>query len=257
MIEAAAGEELDPGQFGEVACIYDDLMNGVPYGHWMDYLELLWKWFQLRPERVLDLACGTGTVTHMLHQSGLEVAGVDLSDRMLEVARRKLPSRIPLWQQDLAELDLPDRQWDCAVCFFDSLNYILEPMRLFEAFGRIREHLLPGGAFIFDMNSPYALRSGMFDQKATNGRTGLAYRWRSDWDESAGICTIRMEFRFPDGSETRVVREVHRQRAYAAEDVGAMLRQSGFEVKGSYQAYTLTPVTARSDRFHVVAIRPR
>lgn len=248
--------ETASNQFGGVAEIYDDLMSRVPYACWIDYLELLWKWYGLKPHAVLDLACGTGTVTELLLKRGLDLGGVDLSRSMLQVARCKLPARIPLWQQDLAELDLPRTGWDAAICLFDSLNYILDPERLGEAFRRVRSHLAPGGCFIFDLNAPLSLRTGMFNQKGSNARTGLAYFWRSEWNEEESLCTIRMEFRFPRSGKTKVIHEVHQQRAYTLPQIRDLLEQAGFEVKGEFEAYTLRPPRGRTDRYHIVAIAP-
>src|ERR1051325_43184 len=93
-------------QFTEVAEIYDSLMAVVPYGWWVDYVGLLWKWFGLRPHRILDLACGTGSVTAKLLEEGYEVEGADASAPMLAVAERKLPPGTPLWHQDARRLDL-------------------------------------------------------------------------------------------------------------------------------------------------------
>src|SRR5690242_17597542 len=51
----------------------------------------LLSWLPPAPSRVLDLGCGTGSLSVLLHESGYHVVGADLSMGMLAVARRKLP----------------------------------------------------------------------------------------------------------------------------------------------------------------------
>ena len=116
--------------FGPVAPYYDALMAGVPYRFWVEYLERLWALHGKTPRAVLDLACGTGTVSRLLAARGYALTGVDLSDGMIAVARLRAAEAglpIPFHRQDAASFDLGDAPFDAVVCLFDSLNYILEP----------------------------------------------------------------------------------------------------------------------------------
>lgn len=243
-------------QFTSVAEVYDSLMAVVPYGFWVEYVELLWKWFALRPRRVLDLACGTGSVLYELILGGYEAEGADASAAMLAVAARKLPAGTRLWEQDARELRLPGPPFDACVCLFDSLNYLLEPDDLRRAFRGVYRHLVPGGSLVFDMNSIRALETGMFNQRGTGEDASLEFEWHSAWEPAARLCTIRMEFRThgPDG--TRVFHETHVQRGYTQEEVVRALQSAGFSLLGAFDAYTTRPPTARSDRLFFVAQRP-
>ena len=250
----------DNTAFGSVSLYYDHLMAGVPYRFWMDYLERLWKRHGRKPLSVLDLACGTGTVSRLLVGRGYAVTGVDLSAGMLEVARQRtgeasLP--IAFHQQDAAELDLGEARFDAVVCLFDSLNYILEPERLQMAFGRVSDHLLPGGTFIFDVNTEYALAEGMFNQSCTRRDEPLHYRWRSRYNPETRLCTIRMDFSYDPGTgERETFIEVHKQRAYAKDELLTWLREAGFSETAVYDAYSTDPAKKRSDRLFYVAVKP-
>ena len=79
----------DTPAFGPVAPYYEALMAGVPYRFWVEYLERLWALHARKPQEILDLACGTGTVSRLLVPRGYFVTGVDLSEGMLDVARRR------------------------------------------------------------------------------------------------------------------------------------------------------------------------
>jgi ubiquinone/menaquinone biosynthesis C-methylase UbiE len=249
-----------PATFGPVAAYYDELMAGVPYFLWVDYLLSLWERHHLAPHNILDLACGTGTVSRMLRKRGLSVVGVDLSAEMLEQAQEIAKDAgldIPFVQQDAAELDLGEQRFDCVISLFDSLNYILEPERLQAAFQRVYAHLHNGGLFIFDLNTEYALAEGMFNQSSARRGAPLHYRWRSRYDPQSRICTVAMRFAFDPGmgGERQVFHETHRQRAYYKEEVAQWLMDVGFAKVTVYDAYTMQPAKKRSDRLFYVAAK--
>ena len=246
--------------FGPVTPFYDHLMSGVPYRFWMDYLEKVWKKHGQAPKTVLDLACGTGTVSRKLADRGYLPTGVDLSAGMLDVARqRAAEASLPILfiEQDAADLDLGDARFDAVICFFDSLNYILDAERLQSALARVYKHLVPGGSFFFDVNTEYALAEGMFDQSCTRKNEPLHYRWRSRYDPETRLCTIRMAFSHDDGSGARTkFTEVHQQRGYTKDELTRWLRDAGFTGITLYDAYSLDPPKKRSDRLFYFAVKP-
>lgn len=246
--------------FGQVAPYYDALMAGVPYRFWVEYLERLWALHDRTPRAVMDLACGTGTVSRLLTARGYALTGVDLSEGMLDVARcRTAETGLPVvfHQQDAADLDLGVARFDAVVCLFDSLNYILEPERLQSAFARVFAHLRPGGTFTFDVNTEYALSEGMFNQSCMRMNEPLRYRWRSRYDAEARLCTVRMDFSYDPGTGVREsFLEVHRQRAYGKDELAQWLREAGFGEVTVYDAYTTDPPKKRSDRLFYFAVKP-
>ncbi len=243
--------------FGPVAAFYDALMAGVPYRFWVDYIKRVWDFHHLAPRTVLDLACGTGTVSRLLARRGYEVVGVDLASAMLRAAREKAESEgsdIPFYQQDAAELNLEPQRFDAVLCLFDSLNYILDPQRLAQAFARVARHLNPGGSFLFDVNTEYALAEGMFNQSCSRRDEALHYRWRSRYDPETRLCTVHMRFSYdPGDGERQAFTEVHRQRAYHKEEILQWLRDAGFARTFVYDAYSLEPAKKRSDRLFYFA----
>jgi ubiquinone/menaquinone biosynthesis C-methylase UbiE len=255
-------DDAEPGvvratQFTAVAPYYDELMSAVPYRFWLEYIERVWTRHELAPRRVLDLACGTGTMTRLLHAGGYDVAGVDISAGMLQIAERRTHAAglsIPFYEQDAAELGLADARYDAVVCLFDSLNYILEPDRLRSAFQRIRGHLCDGGSFLFDVNTQFALEQGMFDQSSTRKDEPLHYRWRSSYDPETRLCTVRMRFEYaPDEAPASVFHEVHVQRAYGKDELRQWLADAGFAKVTIYDAYSLRAARKRSDRLFFLA----
>lgn len=242
--------------FIEIAPLYDHLMNTVPYRDWVAYLKQLLSRSHARPRTVLDLACGTGTVSQLLACEGMKVTGVDISEGMIKEARRKseLEGRIVDYHvQDAGELDLPGLRFDLCISLFDSLNYITDPEHLRSAIYRVYSHLNRKGLFIFDLNTEYALKNRFFDQDNLNSDDELKYDWASEYDTKTRICAVKMKFwhRREDGTEKEFV-ETHWQYAYSTEEITTMLADAGFENIEIFHAYTTRPATRTSDRLFFV-----
>jgi ubiquinone/menaquinone biosynthesis C-methylase UbiE len=240
--------------FEAVTPYYDELMSQVPYRMWVGYYLLLLSHQGVRPRRLLDIACGTGTMTEMLHEEGMKMAGFDLSPGMIAEARRKADSlNIDIRYEvfDAAAADMDDR-YDGAYSFFDSLNNITDPERLQMAFDRAYEHLEPGGSFIFDMNTAYAFEQKMFDQRHLRKTSTLRYDWKGDYDPSTKIIRVDMKFWYGN----REFHETHIQRAYDQDEVRAMLEASGFVDIRPFHSYTLNPPRHSSDRLHWAVLKP-
>ncbi|MCS6776438.1 MAG: methyltransferase domain-containing protein [Chloroherpetonaceae bacterium] len=256
-----AHETVQPLEFGPIAPYYDELMQDVPYASWVSYVQRLLTQWELRPNRVLDLACGTGTLSELLHRQGYRVTGVDLSPDMIAVARHKaLQKRLPItyYVQDAADLDLPEKDFHLCVSLFDSLNYILKPSRLACAIQRVAAHLVPGGLFLFDMNSEYALANQFFTQDNLNTDARLRYDWDSVYLPEQRLCRVDMRFWYrEDNGSVRTFHEVHWQYAYREEEVRTMLQEAGFQQVRTYHAYTLRPPHATTDRIFYAARKSR
>ncbi|NCB06254.1 MAG: class I SAM-dependent methyltransferase, partial [Clostridia bacterium] len=96
-------------QYSALAEAYDELMREVPYADFARQIERLFRFSSHPPHLVLDLACGTGTLTRMMAERGYEMIGADLSPEMLDVARAKCAglSCAPVFIcQSMEEIDL-------------------------------------------------------------------------------------------------------------------------------------------------------
>lgn len=240
-------------RFDLVAPYYDDLMAGVPYRLWVNYVEDIIRRMDYSPRSVLDVACGTGNVSEILAQRGYEVVGVDNAPRMIEVAKTKRGG-VSYFVQDVAQLDL-GRTFDLAVCLFDSFNYITDTDQLRRGLRRIAEHLNERGVLIFDINTIYALAQHFFDQADLGGGHYPKYVWNSDYDHETRICRVNMLFEVMEADGPRQFKEVHVQRGHSLEELSAWLVEAGFEVVDVFHAYRFRKPTRRSDRVFFVARR--
>ncbi|MEG1879651.1 MAG: class I SAM-dependent methyltransferase, partial [Pseudoflavonifractor sp.] len=145
-----------------LAGCYDELTADVDYGRWADYIERHFARSKLPIHTVLDLACGTGSLTKLLAERGYEMLGADRSEDMLAQAAEKcrdLSGEPPVFlHQSMEKLDLYGTI-DACVCCLDSVNYVTKPKLLQKAFARVHLFLMPGGLFLFDVNTPEKLRS--------------------------------------------------------------------------------------------------
>ena len=215
--------------YKNLAASYDRLTNDVDYEATVAfYMEILRR-EGLSPRTVVDLACGTGSVTEILARKGYRVTGVDMSEEMLTEAAMKTMDleQPPMYScQRLQNLRLP-RGVDMAVCALDSLDYILDPEDCKEAIRRAYKALNPGGIFIFDVNTPEKLRA-MDDQIFLDEDDEVYCVWRGEFDEETNICSYGMDLFQREGNMWRRSFEEHREYAYSQEQLTRFLKDAGF-----------------------------
>ena len=210
---------------------YDELTTDVRYLAWADYLEKHFAKVSIPVHTVLDLACGTGSLTAELAQRGYEMIGVDKSAEMLAVAAEKcrdLPGEAPIFlNQSMEKLDLYGTI-DACVCCLDSVNYVTRPAALKRAFSRVHLFLMPGGLFVFDVKTPEALECA--DGEVFLDETEDTYCvWRADYSARRRILTYGMDiFRVREDGTWDRGEEVHEEFAYTMEELEDYLRDAGF-----------------------------
>lgn len=258
-LNSGPGGSTPAGQFTDLTPYYDELMQDVPYEAWVEYVRLLFDVAHISPRTILDCACGTGNVSYALADCGYDVIGIDLSPGMVAHAqskqRRGAPYPVQFLQADLTSFKLP-QIFDAATCLYDSFNYILEPAKLHAAFAQIAAHVTSGGAFVFDMNTPWAFEADLFTQQNRNPKHNLHYRWQARYNKETRICSVEMQFeRKTERGELQRFAETHHERAYEMDAVLEMLARSGWHNPRVYDAYTLNAPHKKSERWFFLAER--
>ena len=215
--------------YKNLAASYDRLTNDVDYEATVQfYMEILRR-EGIEPRSVVDLACGTGSVTAILARMGYPVLGVDMSEEMLTEAAMKTMDLEPMPRfvcQKLQELKLP-RAVDMAVCALDSLDYVTDPADCKEAIRRVYKALNPGGIFIFDVNTPEKLRA-MDGQVFLDEDDDVYCAWRGEFDAETNICTYWMDLFQRQGKVWNRSYEEHREYAYSETQLRDYLKAAGF-----------------------------
>ncbi len=236
--------------YSRLAAIYDYVMRHVDYVHWSDYIESLFVRHDAVPPRILDLACGTGSLALELRRRAYGVTGADGCEEMLVKAREKAKRQgydISFFLKDLLDL-CGLEQYEGVLCLYDSINYLMSLQDVERAFDEIHQVVAPGGIFIFDICTETNSLRYFRDMTDRDKGDGFSYERRSYYD--SGIQYNEFKIEFSDIGE--VVQEVHQQRIYPLAEITQILESSAFEVEAAYDGFGTTSPTEHSDRVHFV-----
>lgn len=207
---------------------YDKLTGDVPYERFADFYEAEFRRNGGEFKLLLDLCCGTGTLTNVLSRRGYEMIAVDSSVEMLMEAQGKSAGleTPPLFLcQDAAALDLYGTV-DAAVCSLDGMNYI-PPEDLPEVFRRLRLFVRPGGLLIFDIRTPDFLRS-LDGDVFVDEQEDVLCLWRADFEEELPAIIYGMDIFSRQGRLWQRESEEHVEYAHEPVALRALLEQAGF-----------------------------
>ncbi len=241
-----------------LAGVYDALTGDVGYEKRADYIEKLFLKSRVPVHTVLDLACGTGSMTALLTERGYELIAVDESPDMLAAAREKasdLTGEPPVFlNQSMEALDLYGTV-DAAICCLDSLNYLAGPREVQKTFQRLHLFISPGGLLVFDINSAAMLRE-LDGQVFLDEKEDVYCVWRPEFEKRSRVCTYWMDIftRRTDGAWERSV-EQHRQKAYEVEELRAWLLEAGFTHIRTYGDCRMSAPREGEKRIYFSAIR--
>ena len=264
--------------YGDFAKVYDEFMDNTPYEEWAERLDSLISQYGISGKRddviqqsgeskqdlllesernlVLDLGCGTGTLTELMYDRGYDMIGVDLSESMLNIAmekREESGAEILYLLQDMRELELYSTV-GCVFSVCDSLNYILEEDELLDVFSLVNNYLFPGGIFIFDFNTDYKYREVIGDTTIAENREDCSFIWDNYYDPEDGINEYDLTiFVREEGEYFRRFSETHYQRGYTVEQMTSLVEQAGMKLLKIVDAETGEDVTPISERVLVVA----
>ena len=241
------------------AKVYDLFMDNIPYGEWTEYVKELFEEEGITDGILLDLGCGTGSVTELLAKAGFDMIGIDNSEEMLEIAMEKREESgldILYLLQDMREFELYGTvKGVVSIC--DSMNYILEDEDLMDVFRLVHNYLDNEGIFIFDMNTMYKYEEILADNTFAEDREESSFIWGNYYDEEDEINQYDLAlFVKEEDGRYRKYEETHLQRAYRQEDVEEMIRESGLELLHVYDAFSKEAPTEESERIYYVCRRP-
>lgn len=205
---------------------------------------------------VVDLGCGTGTLTEMLADEGYDMIGVDYSDSMLEKAyekREKSGSEILYLNQDMRELELYSTV-GTVVSVCDSINYVIEPEDLKQTIALVHNYLYPQGLFIFDFNTDYKYREIIGDTTIAENRDECSFIWDNFYDPDTHINEYDLTIFIKDKDEYfRRIQETHLQRGFEPEEIETLLKEQGFEIISFIDSDTQGALSEETERVFVIA----
>ncbi len=242
------------------ARVYDLFMDEVPYQLWSQRIVEMLKEYGIEDGLVLDLGCGTGSMTELLAGAGFDMIGVDASEEMLELAYEKRAASghdILYLLQDMREFELYGTvRAIVSVC--DSLNYIMEEEELLQVFRLVWNYLDPDGVFYFDMNTIYKYSEMLGETTIAENREEGSFIWENYYDEEEQINEYDLTLYIRD-EEERYLRyeETHFQKAYALDKVLELLGKAGLRAEKIFDSDTGEAVDDKTGKFCIVAKKIR
>ena len=246
------------GDYSFFARYYDELTENVEYERRAEHFSALLLSYGISRGTVLDLACGTGTLTTLLARRGYDMIGVDASVDMLAQAQNKAFEQgadILFLCQFMQELELCGTV-DAALCTLDSINHMTEPEDVRETFARLGKFIRPGGMFIFDVNTVYKHREILGDNTFVYEYPDVFCVWQNALEEETDIVDISLDFfeENDDGSYTRRSEDFS-ERAYEIAELEVWLDEAGFDIKNIFDGMTNEPLKVHSERAVIAARR--
>ena len=242
--------------YSDFSYVYDTFMDETPYEEWCEFLTETLKTAGIKDGLVLDLGCGTGTMTELLAQKGYDMIGVDMSDQMLGIAMEKKEqsgNNILYLQQDMREFELYGTV-RAVVCVCDSVNYLLEEEDLLETFELVNNYLYPEGLFIFDFNTVYKYAEVIGDTTIAENREDCSFIWENYYEEEDQINEYDLTiFVREEDDRYRKFTETHYQRGYTFETMKALVEEAGLRFVSALDADTHGPVHEKSERIYIIA----
>ena len=250
--------------YGAISTIYDNINSHIDYSAWADFFERCFdKYLSARPELVLDLACGTGSMTFELAKRGYDMIGVDGSYDMLNVAYDRkydldLPNDVLFLLQDMREFELYGTV-GAITCCLDSVNYLVGDGELDKCLSLVHNYLDPDGLFLFDINTPhkfknvYGENTYVYEEEDCGNNSFCV--WQNYYDEETCVCDFSLTvFEKEEGSEAYSRRdEIQSERCYAKNEIIELLIKNKFEIIGLYSDFNFTPAKDTDERWYVVA----
>ncbi len=236
--------------------VYDTFMDNIDYSAWSEYVIRILKDYGIEDGLILDLGCGTGSMTELLARAGYDMTGIDMSEDMLNIAMKKREQSghdILYLCQEMQEFELYGTV-RAIVSICDCINYVTEKEDVIQTFRLVNNYLDPKGLFIFDMNTPYKFREQLGDHTFAENREECSFIWENLYDEEEKINEYALTLFVKDEDERyEKYEEFHYQRAYEIEEMKEMIQASGLELLAVYDAFTKEAPRPESDRVYFIA----
>lgn len=240
------------GGYEFLAGYYDRLTRDVDYESFADFYEELFAEKGIHVSSIVDLACGTGTLTWLMARRGYDMTGVDASSDMLMQAAKK-SAKILYLNQTLEGLNLYGT-YDAAICSLDGINHIASES-IGEIFRRVHLFLNPGGVFIFDILPPghfQKLNGEIFADEDED----IYCLWRAEFDSVKNTCDYVFDIfiKRADGLYERASEE-YMEYVHSTEYLKNELSKSGFFQICKYGDRVISDPGEREERIFFSAVK--
>ncbi|ANU23538.1 class I SAM-dependent DNA methyltransferase [Planococcus donghaensis] len=215
-------------KYGKFAAVYDGLMEDIPYDKYVE-----WVASNVSSGTLLDVACGTGTLSQLFAEMGYDVTASDLSEDMLTVANQRFQEAnqaIPVLQLSMDNLE-GLTGFDIVTIAIDSLNYLQSEEQVQQTFKEVYDALNPGGHFFFDVHSVFKIDTVYMNSPFVYDAEEIAYIWHTEPGEASHSVIHDMTFFVQQNDLFERFEETHEQRTFPIETYKKWLEAAGFTVE--------------------------
>lgn len=243
--------------YQDFAQFYDLLTENIDYRRLAaPYIKALSGFKISEGSSLLDLACGSGSLSVLMEAYGCKVTGIDLSEEMLTLAAAKSDS-IRWLRGDMTNLPFYS-EFDSVICCLDGINHLKDLNGIQKTFDGVYRSLKKGGIFAADLNTPFKHMKVLADNAFIFDYEGLFCSWQNELDAKSPLCRVDMFLDFfkenEDGSYTRYTDSLS-EIAPEPETVLKMLTESGFSVKSVTDFPAGKKLSSKSEKYMVIAQR--
>lgn len=242
-------------RYGAFAEYYDSLTSNVSYDETAKYVADILDENGIKKGILLDLACGTGTMSVQMAKRGYEVIGIDNSPEMLSEAREKAyeaKEDILFLCQDMCNIDLYGTV-ECTICLLDSLNHLESEEELQAAFEGVSLFTVPGGLFIFDVNTQYKHKYVLGNNTFVYDNDDVYCVWQNEYDDESKTVEIFLDFFEEENGLYRRSSEYFTECAFSDEIIRRLLKEAGFSNVKAYGELSRNAPSETEERIFYVA----
>ena len=239
--------------YNSFAEYYDLLTSNIDYEEIAEYYDGLNKKFGGTKGILLDLACGTGSLSVIFGKMGYDVIGVDISPEMLSIAVGKEHDGIEYLCQSMTELDMFGTI-DGTICSLDSINHLNDIDEVKRTFEKVSLFSNKGALFMFDVNTPYKHEKILADNTFVYDMDEVYCVWQNEY-AGGGRTDIYLDFFAEDEDSGMYDRysDDFSETAYPPELIHELLEKAGFEVCACYEYLTENEPAEKSEKLTFVA----
>lgn len=235
---------------------YDELTANIDYKKRSEYFNsIINKYKKTDGAVLLDLACGTGSISVEMAKLGYDVIGIDNSVEMLCIASQKNYENnlaIQFICQDMRNIDLYSSV-DITICALDSVNHLNSLKDVKSVFKNVSEFTEPDGLFIFDINTIYKHKYILSNNTFTYETDDVYLVWENQFNEKNNNVKMNLEFfEYEDGAYYRSS-ESFTEKAYDINEIDAALKETGFKIIAHFDDDTFNPPNEKSQRIVIAA----
>lgn len=243
---------MNTNAFTSLSGIYDPLSDKSYYDQYLKFiLKAIEKHSAISVSDILDLGCGTCSLSVLLENEGFGMVCVDNSVEMLTIARER-SDKLLLINQSIADFELYGTV-QAVISTLDTLNYLLSKRDVERCIKLTANYIEKGGVFVFDVNTQYRYEhcygEKCFVYETDDGDTLI---WENDYKEPIHSLILTMFKKRDDGAFEKQT-ELQTQRLYPVEQIKEILEQNGFSVLEICGALDFSALTETSEKAYFIA----